>query len=186
MSYQHISFTTSIELANKQKYSNLSVTSRKRFWDDPAHEARVFGDVSSNNTGYKRQRIDLVEKNRFEASEIDDIDAGDSVKSSHNERDSRPTLSPTQPSALNPLLSLSHHVYGLPETLVGNFASLGIKTIYPWQSSCLLGRGILAGNKNLVYTAPTGGGKSLVADVLLLKKVVENPSQKAKIGRAHV
>ena len=54
-----------------------------------------------------------------------------------------------------------------------------MRAIYPWQSSCLLGKGLLTGEQNLVYTAPTGGGKSLVADVLLLKRVIENPTKKA-------
>lgn len=79
----------------------------------------------------------------------------------------------------NPLLSLSHPSYGLPQRIVNNLASLGIRSIYPWQSSCLLGRGLLQGQRNLVYTAPTGGGKSLVADVLLLKRVIETPGKKA-------
>jgi DNA polymerase theta len=48
--------------------------------------------------------------------------------------------------------------------MVDNLASLGIKQIYPWQKSCLRGPGLLTGEKNLVYCAPTGGGKSLVAD----------------------
>ncbi|KAI4149896.1 MAG: hypothetical protein L6R39_002399 [Caloplaca ligustica] len=56
---------------------------------------------------------------------------------------------------------------------------MGIRSIYPWQSSCLLGRGLLTGEKNLVYTAPTGGGKSLVADILMLKKVLEGLRAKA-------
>ena len=60
-----------------------------------------------------------------------------------------------------------------------NFTSLGIDSIYPWQSSCLLGRGILNGETNLVYSAPTGGGKSLVADVVMLKRVIEDPKKKA-------
>jgi len=37
----------------------------------------------------------------------------------------------------------------------------------------------LTGEQNLVYTAPTGGGKSLVADVLLLKRIIENPGKKS-------
>lgn len=85
----------------------------------------------------------------------------------------------TPSASLNPLLRLSHPSYGLPESVVRNFASLGIDNIYPWQSSCLLGRGILTGEKNLVYSAPTGGGKSLVADVLMLKRVIEDPKKKA-------
>ncbi|KAL8809130.1 MAG: hypothetical protein Q9200_003695 [Gallowayella weberi] len=89
-------------------------------------------------------------------------------------------------SSLNPLLELSHPRYGLPDSLVKNFASLGIKYIYPWQSSCLLGRGLLTGEKNFVYTAPTGGGKSLVADVLMLKRVLESPHTKAMLVLPYV
>lgn len=56
---------------------------------------------------------------------------------------------------------------------------MGVTSIYQWQASCLLSRGLLAGERHLVYTAPTGGGKSLVADVLMLKGIIENPSRKA-------
>lgn len=79
------------------------------------------------------------------------------------------TPGPTQ----NPLLTLSHPHYGLPGRLIQNLQAMGIRSIYPWQSSCLLGRGNLDGKRNLVYTAPTGGGKSLVADVLMFKRVLE-------------
>lgn len=82
-------------------------------------------------------------------------------------------------SSQNPLLSLSHPKYGLPSDLKANFAALGVTSIYAWQASCLLARGLLSGERHLVYTAPTGGGKSLVADVLLLKRIIENPTRKA-------
>lgn len=82
-------------------------------------------------------------------------------------------------SSQNPLLSLSHPKYGLPSALKANFAALGVTSIYAWQASCLLARGLLSGERHLVYTAPTGGGKSLVADVLLLKRIIENPTRKA-------
>ncbi|KAL8974730.1 MAG: hypothetical protein Q9197_001022 [Variospora fuerteventurae] len=86
----------------------------------------------------------------------------------------------SQPSSsLNPLLTLSHPRYDLPDTLVKNLVSMGIQSIYPWQSSCLLGRGLLTGEKNLIYTAPTGGGKSLVADILMLKRVLGSSHAKA-------
>lgn len=95
------------------------------------------------------------------------------------------TLAPTPATharpqcAASPLLSLQHPRYGLPPALVSNFKAVGIESIYPWQASCLLGRGLLSGEKNLLYSAPTGGGKSLVADVLLLKRVIEQPARKA-------
>ncbi|KAJ6000442.1 Helicase C-terminal [Penicillium waksmanii] len=86
---------------------------------------------------------------------------------------------PAPGSSQNPLLSLSHPKYGLPSALKANFAALGVTSIYAWQASCLLARGLLSGERHLVYTAPTGGGKSLVADVLLLKRIIENPTRKA-------
>jgi hypothetical protein len=82
-------------------------------------------------------------------------------------------------SSQNPLLSLTNPKYGLPDTLTANFGAMGVNTIYAWQASCLLARGLLSGERHLVYTAPTGGGKSLVADVLLLKRIIENPTRKA-------
>ena len=85
----------------------------------------------------------------------------------------RETAALTQRVSQNPLLCLDRSLYGLPDTLVHNFDSLGIKSIYLWQSSCLLGRGLLTGEKNLVYTAPTGGGKLLVADVLMRRLIEE-------------
>jgi DNA polymerase theta len=83
-------------------------------------------------------------------------------------------------------LSLSHPVYGLPRQLVANFSKLGIQSIYPWQKHCLLGPGILKGEKNLVYSAPTGGGKSLVADVLMLKQVLADRDAKAMLVLPYV
>ena len=63
---------------------------------------------------------------------------------------------------------------------------MGIRSIYPWQSECLLKSGALRGEKNLVYTAPTGGGKSLIADILMLKKIIEIPGKKALLVLPYV
>ncbi|KUI54059.1 Helicase and polymerase-containing protein TEBICHI [Cytospora mali] len=94
---------------------------------------------------------------------------------------------PSTPTpAHDALLKLSHPAYKLPKPLVANFEALGIKSIYPWQKQCLLGPGLLNGEKNLVYSAPTGGGKSLVADVLMLKKVLEDRDAKALLVLPYV
>lgn len=85
----------------------------------------------------------------------------------------------TPTPAHDALLKLSHPAYKIPKPLVANFEALGIRSIYPWQKQCLMGPGLLKGEKNLVYSAPTGGGKSLVADVLMLKRVLEDREAKA-------
>ena len=129
----------------------------------------------------KRQRLHAGGKNRIEASLICTLTSAPDISNHQlHQQSSRQIISASTPGpSQNPLLSLSHSRYALPERLVSNLASLGINSIYPWQSSCLLGRGLLNGDKNLVYTAPTGGGKSLVADVLMLKRVIEDPTKKA-------
>ncbi|WYZ34801.1 hypothetical protein EsH8_I_001077 [Colletotrichum jinshuiense] len=58
--------------------------------------------------------------------------------------------------------------------------------MYPWQKACLRGPGLLSGEKNLVYSAPTGGGKSLVADVLMLKRVLEEKNAKVLLVLPYV
>jgi len=98
----------------------------------------------------------------------------------------RRAIAATPTVTQDPLLSLSHRIYGLPPQLVENFASLGVRNIYPWQKQCLLGPGLLDGERNLVYSAPTGAGKSLVADVLMLKKVIQTRDAKALLVLPYV
>ncbi|KAA8895247.1 P-loop containing nucleoside triphosphate hydrolase protein [Sphaerosporella brunnea] len=71
----------------------------------------------------------------------------------------------------NPL-SLAHRKWGLPQEVLRGFRDCGIEEMYPWQSECLSLPGVLEGLRNIVYTAPTSAGKSLVSDVLMIKKVV--------------
>lgn len=97
---------------------------------------------------------------RLTASKIVSID----IPEKPSEYTQRRVFAATPSSSIDDELDLAHPVYNLPPQLVNNFASLGIKQIYPWQKNCLKGPGLLTGAKNLVYCAPTGGGKSLVAD----------------------
>ena len=135
---------------------------------------------------YKRPRLGLDEDDHLEASVIYSTTTRGTQTPLISEYSQRRAAASTPSPSLNPLLSLSHHRYGLPEPLVKNLASMGVNSIYPWQSSCLLGRGLLAGEQNLVYSAPTGGGKSLVAEVLMLKQILEKPTKKALLVLPYV
>ncbi|XP_055889745.1 DNA polymerase theta-like [Biomphalaria glabrata] len=62
--------------------------------------------------------------------------------------------------------------WGLPEPVLDVYKKQGISTMFEWQAECLLTGNALGGD-NLVYSAPTSAGKTLVAELLVLKKVLE-------------
>ena len=189
MTQRQLGFSTSVDIAQQQKYNTTSLLGSKRSYQhqsSPENKSsqnvaapEIFTRNLLRSPNLRCSNSEVRRGNQLEASEEyqvnSDIDPANII-SEYSQRKS--TASMPTPS-LNPLLFLSHAYYGLPKRLVDNFASMGVNSIYPWQSSCLLGRGLLTGEKNLVYTAPTGGGKSLVADVLMLKKIIEHPSKKA-------
>ncbi|EDO00417.1 hypothetical protein SS1G_14287 [Sclerotinia sclerotiorum 1980 UF-70] len=143
--------------------------------DSPSFPNRAHRQTKlSKQTDFLRPTLKDDSPGTLKASEIDNITVPD-----YSEYSQRRHLALTPTPTINPLLDLAHPAYQLPRQLTDNFAALGIKSIYPWQSECLLRSGALAGGRNLVYTAPTGGGKSLVADVLMLKKIIQTPEKKA-------
>ena len=183
--YTTYGITPAIDLIKQNVYPRDDQQSWKRSFDvvasrssHPVQEANA-SDNPPVPASFKRPCLKSHESNRIEASEIYSTTNRSTQAPVVSEYTQRQAAASTPTPTLNPLLRLSHPRYDLPEALVKNFASVGINSIYPWQSSCLLGRGILAGEQNLVYSAPTGGGKSLIADVLMLKRVIEDPTRKA-------
>ncbi|XP_062349065.1 helicase POLQ-like isoform X3 [Cinclus cinclus] len=62
--------------------------------------------------------------------------------------------------------------YGLPSKVKDLFRQLrGIETLYEWQHDCLMLES-LQQRKNLIYSLPTGGGKTLVAEVIILQELL--------------
>eukprot|EP01032_Pedospumella_encystans_P008844 gene8844-10460_t len=59
----------------------------------------------------------------------------------------------------------------LPPEIQRSYSNFGVKEVYDWQRECLYTTQILNGN-NLVYCAPTSGGKTLVAELILLRTVL--------------
>ncbi|KAH8431769.1 uncharacterized protein LDX57_009422 [Aspergillus melleus] len=176
--FQSHGFQTSVDLARQQAYTVAPLAGHKRLPDrSPETSLKV---SSTKQSGHSTPSVDFVRhrvtspapKNRLGASEISPVAA---AQDPHQQR----TDTVIHESNRDPVLFLQHPRYGLPPTLVKNFAAVGVSSIYPWQSSCLLAPGLLEGKRHLIYTAPTGGGKSLVADVLMLKRIIENPSCKA-------
>ncbi|KAJ6101926.1 Helicase C-terminal [Penicillium sp. IBT 16267x] len=184
MSMKSHGFETSMDVARRQQYHVAQLAGHKRpstelETTNTESEVRALpipryqppGELDIESTPLESARASLVAPpNRFTASKIH-TGPGAGITDQADEQNKASIAAPR--STQNPLLSLSNPKYGLPAALTANFAALGVTSIYAWQASCLLSRGLLSGERHLVYTAPTGGGKSMVADVLLLKRIIE-------------
>ncbi|KAI1082881.1 P-loop containing nucleoside triphosphate hydrolase protein [Whalleya microplaca] len=164
--------TTTVVAGNKRTHTEIT---------DPQQQSAA----SSKGKQSQFQRPSVIAK-KPPSLVASAINATDSDVASISEYSQRRIISATPTSASDRSLQLSFSRYALPVSLVENFKALGISEIYPWQKQCLLGPGILNGTKNLVYTAPTGGGKSLVADILMLKRVLQHKDAKALLVLPYV
>uniref|UniRef100_A0A182FG04 DNA polymerase theta n=1 Tax=Anopheles albimanus TaxID=7167 RepID=A0A182FG04_ANOAL len=63
--------------------------------------------------------------------------------------------------------------WGLPESVQRQYAKKGIVELFPWQVECLSRSEVLLEGRNLVYSAPTSAGKTLVSEFLLAKTIAE-------------
>ncbi|PON76487.1 Helicase and polymerase-containing protein TEBICHI [Parasponia andersonii] len=59
----------------------------------------------------------------------------------------------------------------LPPEICSIYRKKGISKLYPWQVDCLQVDGVLE-RRNLVYCASTSAGKSFVAEILMLRRVL--------------
>ncbi|XP_077399218.1 helicase POLQ-like isoform X2 [Vanacampus margaritifer] len=62
--------------------------------------------------------------------------------------------------------------FGLPAKVKELLFTLrGIRSLYAWQETCL-GLDCVTARRNLIYTLPTSGGKTLVAELLMLRELL--------------
>ncbi|KAL7066029.1 DEAD/DEAH box helicase family protein [Cryptosporidium serpentis] len=60
----------------------------------------------------------------------------------------------------------------LDSRLIDHYTKKGLTKLYPWQYECITQPGVLQG-KNLIYSAPTSGGKTLVSELLMFRTVTK-------------
>ncbi|RKF57540.1 DNA polymerase theta [Golovinomyces cichoracearum] len=179
-----ISHASTLEKVGLNK-TTIEILGQKRSFDDFQKERDKC--IPALKTGVKHHKdfqrpvLHTSIQRSLKAGEI--INVSSSLNTDYSQR-KKLALTPAPSS--DPKLDLAHPLYGLPNQLIKNLSSLGISSIYPWQSECLLKSGALDGKTNLIYSAPTGGGKSLVADVIMLKKILENPGKKALLVLPYV
>ncbi|XP_028284438.1 DNA polymerase theta [Parambassis ranga] len=62
--------------------------------------------------------------------------------------------------------------WGLPKPVLERYQKYKVTQMFEWQAQCLTVGQVLQGG-NLVYSAPTSAGKTLVSELLMLKRVLE-------------
>lgn len=63
--------------------------------------------------------------------------------------------------------------WGLPQEITNKYSMKGIQEMFDWQVTCLSNSKVLMDCCNLVYSAPTSAGKTLVAEILTIKTILE-------------
>ncbi|XP_029175852.1 DNA polymerase theta [Nylanderia fulva] len=63
--------------------------------------------------------------------------------------------------------------WGLPSNILQKYIARGVDRMFEWQMECLSNHQVMQERKNLVYSAPTSAGKTLVAEILLIKTILE-------------
>ena len=71
---------------------------------------------------------------------------------------------------------LELYSWGFPKAVINRYFNMKkVSKLFQWQVDCLtVDNGIVLKGRNLVYSAPTSGGKTLVAEILMLRKFVEH------------
>ncbi|KXS16810.1 hypothetical protein M427DRAFT_144616 [Gonapodya prolifera JEL478] len=95
-----------------------------------------------------------------------------------------PPIGLDDPDAPDPLLRLDHPDFGLPPDVVEAYSLEGVVAMHEWQRACLLSPGALDGSRSLVYGAPTGAGKTLVSDLILLRRLLSHRSAASTSGQS--
>ncbi|KAF5305477.1 hypothetical protein FQA39_LY01568 [Lamprigera yunnana] len=63
--------------------------------------------------------------------------------------------------------------WGLPKEILEKYNQRNVTKMFPWQVQCLSNENLFKNNSNLIYSAPTSAGKTLVAEILAIKTVME-------------
>ncbi|KAI9008408.1 hypothetical protein BC832DRAFT_423858 [Gaertneriomyces semiglobifer] len=146
------------------------------FFEDDS-ELRLDGSMDGNEPN-SRVSADLFDVEEWDASRTLKLEAGSSFLQHSDPVKGQVELELMSEDDMIEMdksdsLALSNAIYGLPDNVINAFTRVGTMSLYKWQSECLLLDGVLDGTKNLLYSAPTSAGKSMVADILMLKKVLE-------------
>ncbi|XP_053687275.1 DNA polymerase theta [Sabethes cyaneus] len=193
----HNSLNNFICSEDLREFSTLEESLRVKEDDVSVEEVPVevenvcFTQLCMTNSIDERQKIDLLLSQEVEKSKqsvIESLRQDRSLNLSTNlMQAANCSLSTSKsirmsqnlaPSALSMSLNMSKNLrlvasWGLPDAITKAYAKKGITELFQWQSDCLANAKVILELANLVYSAPTSGGKTIVSEFLVAKTVVE-------------
>lgn len=126
----------------------------------------------SNNMNNVSLKNDSQQKiSDKEASVIDEVSSSDCNNSSHSPVKSMCNLNETKSivTITEEMYNLSY--WSLPTAVLSKYAAKNVSKMFHWQCECLCNKRVLNEHANLIYSAPTSAGKTLVAEILALKTI---------------
>lgn len=104
--------------------------------------------------------------NDKDTSIIDEVSSSDS---NHSPVKSMNNLNETKSIITEDMYNLSY--WSLPPAVLDKYAAKNVTKMFHWQCECLCNKKVLNEHSNLIYSAPTSAGKTLVAEILALKTI---------------
>ncbi|KDR16820.1 helicase POLQ-like isoform X2 [Zootermopsis nevadensis] len=146
-------------------------------------------DVAWENDSFFEDAVCLIDKDlpASNSPSLSNLPLGEKIKRTLITNVQKPVTPKPKSLHINPGHILQNHssslvkvstpsdsgaFFGLPlkvKLLIQKFK--GISDLYPWQKECL-NLDALQWRKNLVYSLPTSGGKTLVAEILILRELL--------------
>ncbi|CAN8229667.1 unnamed protein product [Cochlearia groenlandica] len=125
-------------------------------------------DIASNAQAHTNLTVRMYPEPEGKSHSVRPVSMRSNMRKLADSSESEESHTPSSSHRYKDGLSLSTW---LPLDVCTVYNKKGISKLYPWQVECLQVEGVLQ-KRNLVYCASTSAGKSFVAEVLMLRRVI--------------